>query len=110
MRQIFPEAADQSWIDNYTEGTEALTRIPNQDGGVSPRFIDNLIRSTVIEYEPDLRLETRWNQGYQQVREYAAGTVRSGTSVSQVRGILSDTVAWYIFDVQLEAGIEPASC
>jgi len=110
LRQIFTEPADQSWIDHYTEGTEASTRIARHDGGVSPRFIDNLIRSTVIEYEPDLRLEARWNQGYQQVREYAAGTIRSGTSVSQVRGILSDTVNWYIFDVRLDAGVEPASC
>lgn len=110
LRQIFPDEADQSWIDHYTEGTEALTRIARHNGGVSPRFIDNLIRSTVIEYEPDLRLETRWSQGWQQVREYAAGTIRSGVSVSQVRGILSDTVDWYIFDVRLGVGVEPASC
>ena len=110
LRQIFPETADQLWIDHYTEGTEAGTRIARHDGGLSPRFIDNLIRSTVIEYEPDLRSEARWNQGYQQVREYAAGAIRSGIPISQVRGILSDTVDWYVFDVRLEAGISPTSC
>jgi len=110
LRQIFPEDIDQSWIDHYTEGTEAATRLVRHDGSLSPRFIDNLIRSTVIEYEPDLRLETRYSQGYQQVREYAAGVIRSGTPVSQVRGVLSDTVDWYVFDVRLAEQVDPASC
>ena len=110
LRQVFPEDADQLWINHYTEGTEAATRIAKSDGATASRFIDNLIRSTVIEYEPDLRLEARWNQGYQQVKEYAAGTLRSGVPESQVRGILSDTVDWHIYDIQVREGVAPEEC
>jgi hypothetical protein len=64
----------------------------------------------VIEYEPDLRIEARWNRGYQQVKEYAAGALRAGMAVSQVRGVLSDTVDWHVYDVQLAEGVTPADC
>ena len=110
LRQIFPEDVDQLWIDHYTEGTEAPTRIAKSDGATASRFIDNLVRSTVIEYEPDLRLGTRWNQGYQQVKEYAAGAMRSGIPKSQVRGILSDTVDWHVYEVGVAAGVAPDEC
>ncbi len=110
LRQIFPEDADQAWIDHYTEGTEAFTQIAKIDGTTASRFIDNLIRSTVIEYETDLRLEARWIQGYKQVKEYAAGTVRSGVPVSEVRGILSDTIDWHVYDVGVADGVSPDEC
>jgi len=110
LRQIFSDDDDQSWIDHYTEGAEAATRIGQEDGATAYRFIDTLIRSTVIEYEPDLRLEARWNQGYQQVREYAAGTIRAGIPITQVRGILSDTVEWHVYDVGVAEGVVPEEC
>lgn len=83
LRQIFPDTADQSWIDHYTEGTEAATRIAKAGGGTANRFIDTLVRSTVIEFEPDLRVRTRRDGGYRQVREYAAG--RSGRELPNHR-------------------------
>jgi len=110
LRQIFPEQTDQQWIDHYTEGTEASTRVQHHGGVLAQRFIDNLVRSTVIEYEPDLRVEARRRQGQDQVQEYAAGIIRSGTPVSQVRGILSDSIEWHIFDVSLESRVNPESC
>ncbi len=110
LRQIFPSREDQSWIDHYTEGEEASTRVGRAGGGTSQGFIDTLIRSTVIEYEPDLRLEARWNRGYQQVKEYAAGALRAEMAVSQVRGVLSDTVDWHVYDIQLAGGVTPADC
>src|SRR5690554_1729728 len=73
LRQVFPGPEDQLWIDHYTEGEEAATRVGRSGGGTSQGFIDTLVRSTVIEYEPDLRIKARWNGGYQQVKEYAAG-------------------------------------
>lgn len=110
LRQVFPSAEDQLWIDHYTEGEEAATRVGRSGGGVSQGFIDTLIRATVIEYEPDLRVSARWNRGYQQVKEYAAGALRAGMDISQVRGVLSDTVEWYVYDVQLANGVVPANC
>jgi len=110
LRQVFPEDVDQPWINHYTEGTEAVTRIAKGDGVTASRFIDNLVRSTVIEYEPDLRLEARWNQGYQQVKEYAAGALRSGVPESQVRGILSDTVDWHVYGIHVREGVASVEC
>lgn len=110
LRQVFPDTPDQSWIDHYTEGAEAATRIATVAGATACRFIDTLIRSTVIEYEPDLRREPRWHQGYQQVREYAAGAVRAGIPASVVRGILSDTVEWHVYDVQIADSVASDDC
>ena len=39
-----------------------------------------------------------------------AGLIRSGSPPSQVRGVLSDTVEWYVYDVFLESDIPAQSC
>jgi len=110
LRQVFPDTADQAWIDHYTEGAEAATRIATAGGGTANRFIDTLVRSTVIEFEPDLRDEARRSGGFRQVRDYAAGAIRSGISESRVRGILSDTVEWHVYDVHVAEGVSPGYC
>lgn len=109
LRRIFPGAADQAWVNNYSEGAEAHTRLQLPQGQVANRFIDTLVRRTAIEYEADLR-GPRFDHGLEQVREYVAGAVRSGTPVSQVRGLLSDTVDWYVYDASLRDGVDPAAC
>jgi hypothetical protein len=110
LRVIFPAAEEQQWINHYVEGAEALTKIGKVGGGEAARFIDNLIGSTTIEYESDLRNVFKREVGFGQVREHAAGLIRSGVPASQVRGILSDTVEWYAYDVQLAPGTLPSSC
>jgi len=110
LRQVFPDTADQGWINHYTEGTEATTRIGTAGGGTASRFIDTLVRSTVIEFEPDLRKEARRRGGYRQVKEYAAGAIRAGIPEAQVRGILSDTVEWHVYDVHVAEGVSPGDC
>ena len=110
LRQVFPDPADEAWVNHYSEGSEAHTRIGTAAGATANRFIDNLIRSTVIEYEADLRNTGLRDHGRDQVREYIAGTVRAGTLISQARGILSDTVEWCVFDADLAAGVRPESC
>ena len=110
LRRIFPAPEDQTWINHYSEGTEAATVIGKADGGTANRFIDNLVGSTTIEYESDLRVGTKYDQGYAQVREHACGLIREGVPVSQVRGMLSDTVQWYAYDVELAPGTDPESC
>lgn len=110
LRQIFPTPEDESWINHYSQGTEARKKV-GQSGGVPVnRFIDNLVGSTTIEYESDLRISAKRQEGTKQVREHVTGLVRDGIPVSHVRGILSDTVDWYVYDVSLEVGTHPLAC
>jgi hypothetical protein len=110
LRVIFPATEDQTWINHYVEGSESHTKVGGAGGAVANRFIDNLVGSTTIEYESDLRNQAKRDEGFHQVREHAAGLIRGGVSVSQVRGILSDTVEWYAYDARLAPGIDPARC
>ena len=110
LRLIFPDAADQMWINHYGEGAEAGTKVSQADGAVAYRFIDNLVGFTTIEYEPDLRIAAKRTQGFAQVREHVAGLVRIPVPVSQVRGILSDTVEWLAYDAELAPGTNAAVC
>ena len=110
LRLIFPDVADQTWINHYGEGAEARTMVGQAEGPIANRFIDNLLGYTTIEYKPDLRIAAKREQGVAQVREHVAGLVRSLVPVSQVRGILSDTVEWLAYDAELAAGIDPAAC
>jgi len=110
LRRVFPDPADEAWVNHYSEGAEAHTTVGMTGGGAASRFVDTLIRSTVIEYEADLRQTARRDRGRGQVREYIAGVIRSGTPVSLVRGVLSDTVDWYVFDAELESNANPSTC
>jgi hypothetical protein len=110
LRVIFTASEDKNWIDHYVEGAEALTKIAKAGGAEASRFIDNLVGSTTIEYESDLRNLFKRDEGYGQVREHAAGLIKAGVPPSQVRGILSDTVEWFAYDVQLTPGVDPAFC
>lgn len=110
LRQIFPSAEDETWVNHYAEGSEAHTRIGTNSGGTASRFIDNLVHSTIIEYEADLRKTGLREHGAHQVQEYIAGAVRSGTPISQVRGVLSDTVEWYVYDAELASNSIPERC
>lgn len=105
LRLVFPSEEDKAWINYYVEGSEALTKI-----GSAARFIDNLVGSTTIEYEADLRVSAKRDTGFGQVREHAAGLIAAGTPVSRVRGILSDTVQWHAYDVELTPGVDPKTC
>ncbi|MAM59025.1 MAG: hypothetical protein CMN25_17060 [Salinicola sp.] len=110
LRRIFSEAEDQRWLNHYGEGAEAHAKVGVAAGVVANRFIDNLIGSTTIEYEADLRINAKYDEGFEQVREHTASLIRQGIPVSQVRGILSDTVDWYAYDVALASCVEPAGC
>ena len=110
LRLIFPAPEDETWINHYSEGTEAHTKVGQAGGGIASRFIDNLIGSTTIEYEADLRVPAKRDEGFAQVRDHAAGLIRGGVPLSQVRGVLADTVDWYAYDVELAPGVDPAGC
>ena len=110
LRSIFPSKEDEGWINHYTRGSESLTRVGQAGGGTANRFIDNLVGATTIEYEADQRIPSTFVHGLAQVREHLAGLLRTGVPASQVRGILSDTIEWRIFDGRLNDGIDPARC
>ena len=110
LRVIFPSPEDEGWINHYGEGTESGTQVGLSEGGVANRFIDNLVGSTTIEYESDLRVPAKRERGLAQVREHVAGLIRSGVPVSQIRGVLSDTVDWVAYDVELPSGIKASTC
>ena len=109
LRRVFPDIEDQAWVNHYSEGAEAHARV-EVGGRLAHRFVDTLVRSTVIEYEADLRLPARFDHGREQVREYVSGAVRDGTPVTRIRGILSDTVEWHVFDAATRPGVAPANC
>jgi len=110
LRVMFPAAEDQTWINHYVEGTESHTKVGKASGAIADRFIDNLVGSTTIEYESDLRNQAKRDEGFHQVREHAAGLIRDKVLPTQVRGVLSDTVEWYAYDVELAPGVDPAHC
>lgn len=110
LRRVFPSAEDQAWVNNYSEGAEAHARLQLPLGQTANRFIDTLVRRTAIEYESDLRSQPRFDHGLEQVREYVSASVRAGTPISQVRGVLSDTVDWYVYDATLREGADPSHC
>lgn len=110
LRLVFPASADETWINHYSEGTEAHTKIGKLGGKTAHRFIDNLVGSTTIEYEADLRIQAKRDEGYNQVKEHAVGLIRSGVPISQVRGILSDTVDWHAYDISIPPSVVPADC
>ena len=110
LRLIFPAAENESWINNYNEGTEAHTKVGQAGGDTANRFIDNLVGSTTIEYEADLRVPAKRAEGFAQVRDHVAGLIRSGVPISQARGVLADTVDWYAYDAELAAGVDPEVC
>ena len=110
LRLIFTQPEDESWINHYSRGTEARTSVRLTNGATARRFIDNLVGSTTIEYEADLRIPAKNLEGYGQVKEHVAGLIRSGSPPSQVRGVLSDTVEWYVYDVVLESDSPTETC
>ena len=110
LRGIFRSAVDERWINRYTAGSESLTRVGKVGGDTTHRFIDNLVGSTTIEYEADLRVPAKCAEGLRQVREHVAGLIRQGIPVSQVRGILSDTVEWQVVDARLAEGVVSSRC
>jgi len=96
LRQIFP--AGPNWIDRHIHGSEAAIKIIS-GGKRHTGFVDNLIDLTVIEYEADLTIVAKFNEGLSQVRKYCAGLINAGQDPDLIIGILSDTLRWRAFAV-----------
>ena len=98
LRQIFPESP--SWVVRHIQGSEAAVKIIKGTKG-STSFVDNLVDLTAIEYEGDLTISSKYNTGYNQVKDYCSSLVNKGHDPELIIGILSDTVRWYAYEIDL---------
>jgi len=98
LRQIFPEAP--SWVIRHIQGSEAAVKIV-KDSKASNGFVDNLVDLTAIEYEGNLTITSKFNTGFGQVKDYCSSLVNQGHDPELIIGILSDTVRWYAYAIDL---------
>lgn len=100
LRQIFPITPTPWWIEDHIQRCESNTKV-TVNGKLKSGFVDNLVGRTVIEYERDLTSSKSFNSGFEQIKEYSASLIRDGHPVSDVLGVLSDTVNWYAYSVSI---------
>ena len=103
LSSIFPDSP--WWIQAHMEGTEAHVHFStgqrNRDG-----FVDALVGKTAIEYEKNLALQSIFDEGYYQVKEYCAALYNFGIPEAEILGVLSDTVRWYGYSVIIVGDVE----
>lgn len=103
LASIFPDYP--WWVQAHIQGTEEhvhfSTARGNRDG-----FVDAVVGKTAIEYEKNLTIQGIFDEGYYQVKEYSAALCNIGIPEAEVLGVLSDTVRWYGYTVQITS--EPA--
>jgi len=97
LRILFPEIP--KWVTDHVLGGEAALKTHKENKG-STGFVDNLIGLTPIEYESDLLNQSKFNEGFAQVRTYCASLINQGNDPSQIVGILSDTVHWHAYRIR----------
>jgi len=98
LRILFP--AIPKWVTDHVLGGEAALKT-HKESKESTGFVDNLIGLTAIEYESDLLIQSKFNEGHAQVRTYCASLINQGNDPSQIIGILSDTVRWYAYKIKI---------
>lgn len=98
LRQIFPESP--GWVVRHIQGSEEAVKIIKNEKGTTG-FVDNLVDLTAIEYESDLTVSSKYNTGFNQVKDYCSSLVNKGHDPELIIGILSDTVRWYAYGIDL---------
>lgn len=86
------------WAHEHIVGTEAALKSKRGSRMVTG-FADNVVGLTAIEYEKNLTRPALFAIGLDQVHEYMAGLLNSGAPTTSVRGILSDTVRWFAYEI-----------
>ncbi|GAB1088654.1 MAG: N-6 DNA methylase [Shewanella algae] len=86
------------WAKEHFEKTEAALKSTRGNRFVTG-FADNLVGLTAIEYEKDLSNQKIFDEGFSQVKEYVAGLLNKNAPADNIRGILSDTVRWYAYEI-----------
>lgn len=99
LPSMFPE--NPWWIREHSTGAEANVHYIDAAGQRRTGFIDSLVGMTAIEYEKNLTVRTIYAEGYHQVEEYCSALLNRGISCDNIIGVLSDTVRWFAFSVQI---------
>lgn len=97
---MFPD--NPWWIQEHSTGAEAHVHYIDAEGLRRKGFIDSLVGKTVIEYERNLSIKVIYEEGYHQVEEYCAALLNQGVPCDDIIGVLSDTIRWYAFRVNIE--------
>lgn len=95
---IFP--AMPWWVRWHAEGAEKHTKF-QKDGSLRHGFVDTLIGSTPVEYEPNLAKAGVEDHAKDQIRDYVAGQINDGVHIDVIIGVISDTLRWKAYRAQL---------
>ncbi len=95
---IFPDYP--WWVQAHMQGTEEHVHFTTARGDRNG-FVDAVVGKTAIEYEKNLTIQGIFEEGYQQVKEYSAALCNIGIPETEVLGVLSDTVRWYGYRIQI---------
>ncbi len=98
LADMFPMETRPWWVLRHIRGAEAVAKFI-EEGRNRSGYADSLVGATAIEYESDLRKQTKFKVGKHQVAQYCAGLLNEGISSDQVVGILSDGIDWYAYKV-----------
>ena len=96
LRNMFPD--NPKWVNYHIEGAETHIHLVRKNKQVSG-FIDNCIDSIAIEYEKNLLIDSVFEEGYRQVKEYCAALVKDHIPFELIQGVLSDTLRWHVYEV-----------
>ena len=99
LPQMFPE--NPWWMREHSTGAEANVHYIDAAGLRRNGFIDSLVGMTAIEYERNLTVRAIYAEGYHQVEEYCSALLNQGIACEDIIGVLSDTVHWYAFHVEI---------
>lgn len=94
LSDIYPVATRPWWVRQQIHGAERITRWI-EDGERKRGSADTIIGATAVEFESDLTKPVKYNTGRHQVRQYCAALLNDGVPPTDVRGVLSDGVDWY---------------
>ncbi len=92
------------WVRDHIDGSEKSVHLIRGNRHVVG-FVDSCIDSIAIEYERDLRVQTIFDEGFRQVKEYCASLVRDHVDINMIIGILSDTLSWHVYSVNPTPGL-----
>ena len=98
LRHIFPD--QPNWVVRHIQGSESAVKI-KKGKKFNTGFVDNLVDLSAIEYEANLTILTKFNTGYNQVKDYTSSLVNEGHDPELIVGILSDTIRWYAYEIDL---------
>lgn len=101
---IFPD--NPWWVQEHVMGTETFLHFSSSTGKERYGFADSVVGKTAIEYEKNLTTKAIFDEGYYQVREYCAALCNLGVKQNEILGVLSDTVRWYGYKIEIIGNID----